>query len=263
MACARSSDRAFLVAATLLFAASAAVTVAWCRSMSGMGETPMPGGWTLSTAWAPMCGQGWTGAAVSFVAMWTTMMAAMMLPSLVSMLARYRAAVGHTDAARLDVLTALAAAGYLTVWAALGAIVFGLGATMAALLMERPELAHGGPLAAATVVLLAGALQFTRWKRRRLARCRGEPAAATAPPAAVTAALRHGVGLGLDCTLSCAGPTASLLVLGVMDLRVMAAVTTAVTLERVAPRGERVAWASGAVAIAAGLLLMGQAIGAG
>ena len=41
----------------LLFAASAAMTVIWCASMSAMGEMPMPGGWTRSMAWLPMCGQ--------------------------------------------------------------------------------------------------------------------------------------------------------------------------------------------------------------
>lgn len=33
---------AFLGVSTLLFAASMAATIAWCLSMSGMGEIPMP-----------------------------------------------------------------------------------------------------------------------------------------------------------------------------------------------------------------------------
>lgn len=261
MTCARSSDRAFLVTAALLFAASAAVTVAWCRSMSDMGGTPMPGGWMLSMTWAPMCGEGRVRAAGSFVAMWTTMMAAMMLPSLVPMLARYRAAVGRTETARLDLLTGLAAAGYFTIWILLGAAIFGLGGMMAAVLMERPELARAAPFAAGAVVLIAGALQFTAWKARHLACCRQAPERTL--PTDAGAAWRHGFSLGLNCLQSCAGPTASLLALGVMDLRVMAAVTAAVTLERLAPRGARAARVSGAVAIAVGLLLMGQAAGTG
>jgi predicted metal-binding membrane protein len=54
---------------------------------------------------------------------------------------------------------------------------------------------------------------------------------------------------------------AVLLVAGVMDLRAMAAVTAAITLERLAPGGERVARAIGAVLIAAGLLAIARAAG--
>ena len=61
-------DRAFLGASALLFAASAAGTAAWCGSMSG--GMPMPGGWTMSMAWMRMPGQGWLGAAASFMEMW-------------------------------------------------------------------------------------------------------------------------------------------------------------------------------------------------
>jgi hypothetical protein len=54
----------------LLFAASAAVTFVRCASMSAMGETPMPGGWTMSIAWMRMPGQTWPGAAASFLGSW-------------------------------------------------------------------------------------------------------------------------------------------------------------------------------------------------
>ena len=58
--------------------------------MDGM---PMPGGWTMSMTWMRMPGQTWPGAAASFLGMWIVMMVAMMLPSLVPMLWRYRKAV--------------------------------------------------------------------------------------------------------------------------------------------------------------------------
>jgi predicted metal-binding membrane protein len=48
-----------------------------------------------------------------------------------------------------------------------------------------------------------------------------------------------------------------------MDLRAMAAVTAAVTVERLAPAGERVARAIGAVVVGSGLLLIAQAAGLG
>src|SRR5882672_1598107 len=92
----RVSQRAFLGVSALLFAASAALTIVWCGSMSAMDEMPMPGGWTMSMAWMRMPGQTWLGAAASFLGMWVVMMVAMMLPSLVPMLWRYRQAVGRT-----------------------------------------------------------------------------------------------------------------------------------------------------------------------
>jgi predicted metal-binding membrane protein len=107
------SDRAFLALAALLFAASASVTIVWCNSMSAMGGMTMAGGWTMSMAWMRMPGQSWAGAASSFVGMWAVMMAAMMLPSLVPMLSRYRRAIGV--AKNLGRLTALVGAGYFSV----------------------------------------------------------------------------------------------------------------------------------------------------
>ncbi len=46
---------------------------------------------------------------------------------------------------------------------------------------------------------------------------------------------------------------AILLVIGVMDLRAMALVTAAITVERLAPAGERVARAIGAVVVGGGV----------
>ena len=56
---------------------------------------------------------------------------------------------------------------------------------------------------------------------------------------------------------------AILLVMGVMELRAMAVVAAAITLERLAPAGERIARAIGLVVIAAGLLLLARAAGLG
>ena len=53
----RGSEQAFHAVSALLFALSAAITVAWCGSMSAMGEMSMPGGWTMSMAWMRMPGQ--------------------------------------------------------------------------------------------------------------------------------------------------------------------------------------------------------------
>ena len=205
----------------------------------------MPGGWTLSAAWLPMCGQTWAGAAASFVGMWTVMMVAMMLPSLAPVLWK----LGRTPRA-----TAIVGTGYFFVWALLGAAVFALGALFAQAALQAPALARAVPFLLALVVLFAGAYQFTKRKAHHLACCR--PDGGLVLPAGDGSAWRFGVRLGLHCIHACAGLTAILLAVGVMDLRAMALVAAACAAERLAPTGERVAWAVGAVSLVAGLCLM-------
>jgi predicted metal-binding membrane protein len=259
----RVSQRAFLGVSALLFATSAAGTIVWSASMTAMGEMPMPGGWTMSMAWMRMCGQTWFGGAASFLSMWVTMTVAMMLPSLVPMLWRYRQAVGRTGEVRLGWLTAQVGAGYFFVWTVFGMATFRLGVALAAVEIQLPALARAVPIAVGVVVLIAGGLQFTAWKAHRLACCREAPGRGRTLPADAGTAWRHGLRLGLHCGYCCAGLTAILLVIGVMDVRAMAVVTAAITGERLAPAAERVARATGAVAVGAGLFLIARASGLG
>jgi predicted metal-binding membrane protein len=258
-----SAERpAFWGVSALLFVASTAGTIGWCASMSSaIPEMRMPGGWTMSMAWMRMPGQTWPGAAASFLGMWVVMMVAMMLPSLLPMLRSYRAAVGGAGRPRLGRLTALAGVGYFFVWTLLGMATFPLGVALAALEMRQPPLARAVPFAVAAVVLLAGLLQLTAWKARQLACCREAPGCGRALPADAGAAWRHGLRLGARCGRCCAGPMAILLALGVMDLRAMVVVTAAITVERLAPGGEGIARATGAVFVGAGLLLVARAAG--
>jgi predicted metal-binding membrane protein len=168
----RSSEQAFLGVSALVFAASAATTVVWCRSMSGMGEMLMPGGWTMSMTWMRMPDQTWSLAAASFVGMWTVMMVAMMLPSLIPMLRHYREAVEKTPSTRLGRLTALVSVGYFVVWTLFGMAAFPVGVWLAEIEMHQPAVSRAVPAAAGLVVLIAGVVQFTAWKARHLARCR-------------------------------------------------------------------------------------------
>ena len=223
-----------------------------------MGEMPMPGGWTMSMMWMRMPGQTWPGAAASFLGMWVMMTVAMMLPSLLPMLWRYGQAIGRIGGPRRSSLTAIVGLGYFFVWTMFGVAAFALGAALAAIEMQQPALARVVPIAAGVVVLIAGSLQRTAWKARYLACCREAPRRSRALLAAA-GAWRHGLRLGLHCGYSCSGPMAILLVIGVMDLRAMALVTAAITLERLAPAGQRVARATGTVAVAAGVILIARA----
>jgi len=249
----RASQQAFLGVSALLFAASATLTIVWGASMAAMGGMEMPGGWTMSMAWMRMPGQTWAGAADSFLGMWVVMMVAMMLPSLVPMLRRYRQAVGDLSNMGLDRrlgwLTALVGVGYFFVWAVFGMAAFPLGVALATVEMQQPALAGAVPIAVGVVILYAGFLQFTAWKSRHLACCRESPGRGRTLPADARTAWRHGVRLGLHCAYCCAGLIAILLVIGVMDLRAMAVVAVAITVERLAPAGERVAQATGVVLV--------------
>jgi predicted metal-binding membrane protein len=253
------SEQAFTGVSVLLFIVCSALTVLWCSSMFAMGGMPMPGGWTMSMAWMRMPGQTWIGAAASFLEMWVVMMAAMMLPSLTPMLRRYRRSVARTEETPLGRLTTLAGAGYLFVWTVFGLIVFPLGVATTAVEMKDPALARTVPLMTGVVVLIAGALQFTKWKAHHLACCREAPGSDCQSTPRASAAWRQGLQFGVHCGLSCANLTAILLAVGVMDLRAMAAVTAAITAERLAPGGARVARAVGVAVIGAGLFLIVRA----
>src|SRR5688500_18808509 len=164
--------------------------------------------WTETTMmWMRMPGQTWTDAGASFVGMWVVMMAAMMLPSLVPVLWRYRRMIG-------DRLTALVGVGYLFVWAVLGTIVFPLGVALMEFQMREPSFARLAPVAIGAAVLLAGVVQLTPWKARHLALCRDASFHGCAPRRGAGAAWRHGLRLGVLCVRSCAGLTAVLLALG-------------------------------------------------
>lgn len=257
------SHATFAGVCVLGFAASAAATIAGNAAMAAMGEMPMPGGWTLSTTWTRMCGQTWAGIAASFIGMWIVMMPAMMLPSVAPRLWRYREAVGRSGATCPGWLTLLVSVGYFVVWALLGVVIFALGVALAALVVRLPPLARAVPMAAGVAVVIAGALQFTAWKARRLVCCREAPGHCGDLPGNAGDAVRYGLRLGLHCVGCCANLTAILLVVGVMDLRAMAVVTMAISGERLVPGGERVARAIGAALVGGGLMLIVQAIAFG
>ncbi|MDH7794916.1 MULTISPECIES: DUF2182 domain-containing protein [unclassified Beijerinckia] len=261
---ARISTWVFFTVLALLFAANVGLIVVWCTSMSGMAAMPMPGDWTMSMMWMAVCGQTWHDAGFSFLGMWIAMMMAMMLPSLAPVLWRYHEAVRRAGGMRLCLRTLSMALGYFAVWGLPGLVIFAFGALFADVAMREPALARAVPLVAAVVVVMAGVFQFTAWKLRHLTCCRDMSGWGWICPAQATSAwrhgLRHGLSLGLHCLCSCAGLTAILLVTDIMDLRTMAAVTAAITIERLAPNGAHMARAIGAVVMGVGLLLIARAV---
>ncbi len=250
-------ERAFLGIASLLFIASVAGTIYWCGSMDG--GMPMPGGWIMSMAWMRMPGQSWPGMIASFLGMWTVMMIAMMLPSLTPMLSSYRNSLRGRGHIHLGRLTLLAGAGYFFLWTVFGVVALALGTSLVAIEMQWPALSRSVPIATGVVLLLAGCVQLTHWKARQLGRCRDATACGQPLAADGWTAWQHGLRLGVHCNLCCSGFMIVLLVVGVMNLSVMAILAVAITLERLTPRPKIASRAAGFVAIAGAILLIVQA----
>jgi len=207
---------------------------------------PMPGDWMMSMAWMRMPGQSWPGAAAMFVAMWAVMMAAMMLPSLLPVVLHHRRPVRVAGA-------------YLATWTAAGVLVYPIGLAIAAAEMRWPALSRDVPLLVGVIVVAAGALQLTRWKRRELAHCRDRSCCAIGRRPGPRQAWRDGFRIGRHCVACCAGPMVVLLAAGVMDVWVMAAVTAAITVERLAPQPRFMARAVGVVALVVGAVMIAVA----
>lgn len=251
----------FFCVSSLLFAASAAATYVCCASMDAMGGTPMPGGWTMSALWTPMCGRTWFDAAVSFAGMWNVMMVAMMLPAMAPALWRFFEAADDGGAARAGAMTVIVGAGYFLVWLVVGVLVFAVGAQLAALAVEAPALAHTAPALAGVVVAIAGVLQFSAWKARWLACCGSAPSCGDAR-VDLRSALHHGLRLGRHCVCCCGNLMAALLAAGVMDRPAMALVAAAIAGERWVPlrAGGRFARGIGVAAVALGVAMVVRAV---
>jgi predicted metal-binding membrane protein len=199
-----------------------------------------------------MSHQAWHAGAAGYLGMWMAMMVPMMLPSLVPMLSRYRRSVREAGGAHPRGLTPLVGVGYFAVWAALGVAAYAADAGLTAVEMHWRMPAGWPPVAAGVVLLVAGGVQLTSWKGRRLALCRQEWPGR--PKSSVPGALRHGLDLGVRCSLSCGSLMLALLAIGMMDLVAMAAVTLAISAERLAPAPLRVARVAGVAIVVTGVL---------
>ncbi len=135
-----------------------------------------------------------------FAASWTSMMAAMMLPSAVPALARRTQADGRLLAALVF------DASYIAVWAMVGAGVYAL---------YRPH----GTVVAGVVVIAAGVYELTPIKRHFRLR--------------YTQNTRSGLVFGLDCIGSSIGLMVMLVMLGLMSVNGMAIVAILVVAQKV------------------------------
>jgi predicted metal-binding membrane protein len=261
------APRSLLVSLVVLTGAAWALTLYHTLSMSmpmgivvrgGMAAEGL-GGMAMAGMWAA----GWSiGGAVVFVALWTVMMAAMMLPAALPMIVIFASAQARR-ARQAAVPTWVFTAGYLLVWAAAGVLVYALvqiGSDIATAL-SAAERATWAPLALGTTLLAAGVYQFTPLKRVCLTHCRS-PLAFVAQHwrdgriGALRMGLRHG-GYCLGC---CWALFAVMVAAGVMSLAWMLLLTLLVFVEKVLPQGRRAAPVIGVALIVLGLMVASGAV---
>jgi predicted metal-binding membrane protein len=246
---------AIIAIAVALFAGTTIWTIQCAHDMSG--GMHMTGGWTMSMVWMPMAGQSMLGACVMFVAMWTVMMIVMMLPSAMPMIMVYHRVTTFHKFPRVGLNVWLMVAGYFAVWAALGVLVCGAGMLLAQAEMRSDALSRAVPPIAGIALILAGIYQWTPWKDSCLKHCR-DPFSLVAChiQGGSSAAIRLGLHHGLFCALCCWSLMLIQIVLGMMNLIVMALIALVIALEKLLPRGIAVARVAGVVSVLAGIALI-------
>jgi len=209
--------------AGLLIAVAALCWVVTARRMHGMDMGP---GTDLGTL-------GW------FAIVWLTMMAAMMLPSLVPM-----ALAGPRTGASF-----VFALGYLLTWAAVGVLAYALFRGARSLDISWLAWDRGGPYVAGGVILAAALYELTPVKSTCLRHCREPELLAARWRPGMSGALVTGVEHGGFCVGSSWALMAALFALGVMNLAWMIVVASLVAMEKLLP-SRRFAIATTAVFIA-------------
>jgi predicted metal-binding membrane protein len=142
------------------------------------------------------------GSFAFFVALWASMMAAMMLPGAVAAVSRFVRVDGRLLAAPLF------AGSYLAVWTLVGLVVYAL---------YRPH----GTFTAGALIVAAGVYELTPVKRGFRRRCRER--------------VRSGFEFGVYCVGSSVGLMVVLLAVGVMSIAWMGVVAAVVLVQKLLP----------------------------
>jgi predicted metal-binding membrane protein len=200
-------------------------------------------------------GPGFGPALLLFLVAWQVMVAAMMLPSSLPLVRMYSAAsAGAPDRRR-----AMAAflGGYAAVWSAFGAAAFAGDAALHAGVAASPWLEEHEWAIGPSVLLLAGAFQFSSLKDACLRACR-HPASflrrhyRRGPRGGFELGARHGI----FCVGCCWALMLVMFAAGAANLIWMAALTALMVHEKTRPTGARTVPLTGVVLLAAGSTLL-------
>lgn len=216
-----------LTAITLIGAAAACWAIT-ARRMQGMDMGP---GTDLG-------GFGW------FIVVWATMMAAMMLPSLLPIVLGY-ARSGRSDAAPSSNVTAfLFVCGYLLTWIVAGALAYTLFEAVRGLHLSWLAWHQAGRYIAGGVIVGAALYELTPAKSRCLRYCREPELLKERWRPGPNGALAMGLEHGGFCVGSTWALMAALFAIGVMNVGWMAVVATLVAVEKLLPRKGVAIWAT-------------------
>jgi predicted metal-binding membrane protein len=189
-----------------------------------------------------------------FLAMWTTMMVAMMFPTIAPVVLLHRMVMRKRG--RGVAPTAVFAAGYLAVWAAVGVVPLAVLVGFREVADESAWVAR----VAGGVLVVAGAYQFTRWKETCLKACRS-PLTFLATHdfgRGLTGTFRAGVSHGLYCLGCCWALMAVLFVVGLMNLLWMAAIAAVFLAEKNWKHGVAMTKVVGTAVLVLGLVVLAR-----
>lgn len=223
----------------------ALAAVAWWRTVGNAGgmQSMVQGFSSVGTAMPFDMG------AATFLGMWTTMMVAMMLPTIAPVILLHRLVMRRQGRGRAR--TATFAAGYLTIWSVSGIVPL-------AVLVSFREVAHQSTwvdAAAGGVLVIAGLYQFSSWKQTCLRACR-TPLTFLATHdfgSGPVGTFRAGMSHGRYCLGCCWALMAVLFVVGLMNLTWMAAIALVFLLEKNISRGAALTKVVGTAVVVLGI----------
>lgn len=243
-------DRAVLIG---LLGVVTAACWSWIVPMARdmYGAMTGPSAWMMTADWD-------TRRVVLLAAMWSVMMAGMMLPSAAPLLLLYAgSARQRAGGAQATARVYAMAAGYLLVWVGFSLIATLLQRLLSNTLVLSPMMEITSPRISGALLILAGVYQFTPLKHACLASC-------SAPVAFLMRRWRDGTSgafrLGVEHGALCVGCCWALMLLlfagGVMNLTVIAALTAFVLIEKLTPFGPRSVRITGAALVVFGIWVM-------
>jgi predicted metal-binding membrane protein len=228
------TGRLSVIPAILLIAVAAVCWAITAQRMQGMDMGP---GTELG-------GLGW------FAVVWATMMAAMMLPSLVPMALTYAGASRNARASAPTGATGVFACGYLLTWVGAGVLAYALIKGVRSLDLSWFAWDQGGPYVAGGVILGAALYELTPAKSTCLRHCRNPELLTRRWRPGLSGALLMGLEHGGFCVGASWALMAALFALGVMNVAWMIVVAALVATEKLLP-WHRVAIGATVVLIAA------------
>lgn len=187
-----------------------------------------------------------------YLIIWGTMMIAMMYPSSAHAFRTYYEALGSVTRTEQAVGVVLVMSTYTLVWMVTGLVSLGfnLVVPIAAITPENRVF-----LLAMTLLVLA-AYQLSPYKRHHLECCRAPLAILDGDVSGVRGAVRSGWRLSIDSIGCCWALMVLVVVVGLMNLLWMVVITALISIETLAPDGERLASGIGVLAAIGGIGLL-------